>query len=85
MGTYSFISLNFFSEPILVYIAVSKNKNKNRPNTIGSFMKTIGSLKVFEMNRIDNSLIVKCFQKLETSNYLINSLKQIFHFIQSFS
>jgi hypothetical protein len=37
------------------------------------------------MNIIDNSLIVKCFQKLETNNYLINSLKQTFHFIQFLS
>jgi hypothetical protein len=26
-------------------VAISKNKNKNRPSTIGSFMKTIGSLR----------------------------------------
>jgi hypothetical protein len=46
-------------------IAILKYKNKNRPSTIGIFMKTIDFFKVFEMNRIDNSLIVKCFQKLE--------------------
>ncbi len=43
-GTYSFICLNFFNELVLVYNCNSKKKRK-QPSTIGSFMKTIGSLK----------------------------------------
>jgi len=65
-------------------IAIPKKKKKNN-QVLWLFYENHWFFKVFEMNIINNSLIVKCFQKLETHNYLTNSLKQTFHFIQSLS